>query len=706
MTTASGMPRKPRLKIEVATPGISRAARVRAYVVGGVMTLGVVGVACRAWGLQVDEGERYRAMAARQHAASVEIPAPRGEIRDAQGRPLAISADAESIWANPREIRDVTETAARLAKLTGGDPATLEAKLGNARRFVWIARHVAPELARAVREAKLAGIEVAKEPRRWYPGRALAGPVLGRADIDGHGLDGIELALNDALTGKGAAATAVRDARGHRMFADGLAQAEPGATVHLTLDRTIQAIADAALAQAIDANSAKNGTAVVLEVGTGRVLALASYPSYDSNMGAGIADGARNRTITDVYEAGSVMKVFSVAAALDAGAVAPDTWFELNNGAMRIGPKTIRDVNHDAALTTAGIIKRSSNVGAAKIAQRLGREKLYAGLQRFGFGARTGIELPGEQSGRLRSAERWRDIELATISFGYGLTVTPLQIAAATAALGADGVYHPPRIIESIGRDDGRDDDRPLAAPRRIVKPETAAAMRAMLAGVFEGGPQGGTAASIVVPGYRCGGKSGTAHKWDAAARQYAPNRYLSSFTGLAPIEKPRLAIAVLVDEPSGGDYHGGKVAGPVFAAIASEALRYLGVPGEPLECPARSGPPPGPLAVVPAKTCVAPGPAAKTAAQLAAQPPAGAGADLEGDPEPPGGATDDVHPGVLPDFRGMSVGRALEVARAAGIAIDIAGTGRAVSQEPPPGAAATRATLRFSDGDPAALAP
>ena len=705
MTAVPAPPRKPRLKIEVSTPGISRGARVRAYVVGGVMTAGIIGVACRAWELQVEEGARYRAMAARQHAASVEIPAPRGEIFDAQGRPLAISAEAESIWANPREIRDVTETAAKLARLTGGDPATLEAKLGNARRFVWIARHVAPELARAVRDAKLAGIEVAKEPRRWYPGRALAGPVIGRADIDGNGLDGLELALNETLTGKSSAAIAVRDAHGRRMFADGLAQPEPGATVRLTLDRTIQAIADAALARAIDANQAKNGTAVVLEVGTGRVLALASYPSYDPNTGAGLSDGARNRAVTDAYEAGSVMKVFTVAAALDDGAIAADTWFELSGGALRIGTKTIRDVHHDPALTTAGIIKRSSNVGAVRVAQRLGREKLHAGLTRFGFGGKSGIELPGEQPGRMRSPERWRDIELATIAFGYGLTVTPLQIAAAVAVLGGDGTYYPPRIIDTIdGRPNGRDGrDGAAAAPRRVVAPETAAAMRAMLATVFEGGKGNGTAHMLVVPGYRCGGKTGTAHKWDAAARQYSPNRYLSSFAGLAPIDRPRLAIAVLVDEPSGGDYFGGSVAGPVFAAIASESLRYLGVPGVSLECPPRPpGPPPNPLMVVlPPRTCVGPVPA--TSAQPPPPPPAGA--DLEGGPEP-GAGVDDVHPGVLPDFRGMSVGRAMEAARAAGIALDISGTGRAVAQEPPPGAAATRATLRFSDGATPALTP
>ena len=634
--TAPPPPRTPRLKIEIATPGIPRAARVRAYVVGAVVTAGLVGVACRAWGLQVEEGGRYRAMAARQHAASVDIPAPRGEILDAQGRPLAVSADADSIWANPREIRDVTETAAAVARLVGGDPALLEAKLGAGRRFVWIARQVAPEVARAVREAKLAGIEVAREPRRWYPGRTIGGPVIGRAGIDGNGLDGIELALNEALTGKSSAATAVRDARGRRMFADGLAQPEPGATVQLTIDRTIQAIADAAVAQAVEGNQARSGVAVVLEVGTGRVLALASAPSYDPNTGAGIADGARDRPVTDVFEAGSVMKAFTVAAALDAGAVAPDTLFELQGGTMRIGPKSIRDVDHDWQLTTAGIIKRSSNVGAVKIAQRLGREKLHAALVRFGFGAKTGIELPGEQAGTLRPGAKWRDIELATVAFGYGLTVTPLQIAAALAALGDDGMYRAPRIVASITDAAGAAQAAAAPPPRRVVQPETAAAMRAMLATVLEGGAQAGTAGSLVVLGYRCGGKTGTAHKWDPAAKQYAPNRYLSSFAGLAPIERPRLAIVVLVDEPSGGDYFGGKVAGPVFAAIASEALRYLGVPGEPVECPPRPpGPQPDPR---PARTCLPPKAAAATAAAetAAAAAAAPAGPQLEVAAPPP----------------------------------------------------------------------
>jgi cell division protein FtsI (penicillin-binding protein 3) len=575
-------PRSPRIR--PMTPGIPHAARVRAYLTGAVVTAGLCGVAWRAWALQVDQAEHYRAIAAKQHALTVEIPAPRGEIVDGRGRPLAVSADADSIWANPREIRDVTDTADRLARLVGGDPAMLEAKLAGDHRFAWIGRHVAPEVARAVRSARLPGIESAKEPRRWYPARTVGGTVIGRSDIDGHGLDGVELAMNAQLVGHRGGGLALRDVRGKRMFADGLERPEPGATVQLSLDSTIQASAETALAAAVRTHKAKSGVVVVLEIATGRVLAMASSPAYDPNLNEG-HEGARNRAVTDAYEAGSVMKIFSVAAALDDGTVAPDTEFDLGGGQITFGSSTLRDIHPDPYLTVAGIIKRSSNVGAAKIALRFGGPKLYAALKRFGFGARTGIELPGEQSGMLRNGATWRDVELATISYGYGLTVTPLQIAAALAAFGNHGIYREPRIVDRVIDPDGTLLYRATPAERQIVSDRTATAMLAMLASVFEGGKMHGTASSIVVPGFRCAGKTGTARKYDPLTRAYATDRYLSSFAGIAPIDHPRLAIVALIDDPSGGDYFGATVAGPVFATVASEALRYLGVPGEPAVC-------------------------------------------------------------------------------------------------------------------------
>jgi cell division protein FtsI (penicillin-binding protein 3) len=614
-----------RPRIAAMPPGIPRAARLRAYLAGVVVSAGLTGVAWRAWALQVDEGERYRALAARQHELTVAIPAPRGDIVDAVGRPLAVSADTDSIWANPREIRDVTDTAERLARLMGSEVAALEGKLAGDRRFVWLDRHVAPELARAVRAARLPGIEVSREPRRWYPARAVGGTVVGRSDIDGNGVDGIELAFNAQLVGQRGGGLALRDARGKRMFADGVARPEPGATVQLSLDASLQAIAEAAVADAVHANTARSGVAVVLEVGTGRVLAMASAPGQDANGPSGAGAGARNRAITDSYEAGSVMKLFSVAAALEHGVVAPDTGFEIGGGVWKLAGRStpIRDVEHDFYLDVSGIIKRSSNVGAAKIALRLGSLKLFAALQRFGFGKRTGIELPGEQPGLVRDGAKWRDVELATIAFGYGLTVTPLQIAAALAAFGDHGVYHEPRIVDRVTDADGTLLYRPAPAARQVVSDRTATQMLAMLAAVFEGGRLAGTAAKIVVPGFRCGGKTGTAHKYDPAIKGYSPDHYLSTFAGLAPIEDPRLAIAILIDDPSGGDHFGSKVAGPVFARIASEALRYLGVPGEPAVCPA---PAPGAPTSIAAKTCLPPAaPAPPDGNPLTAAPPPGA---------------------------------------------------------------------------------
>ena len=695
---------KKSLRVKPMTPGIPHSARMRAYLAGAVLTFALVGVAARAYGLQVREAPKYRELAARQHSVDVNIPAPRGEVIDTHDRPLAVSADADSIWANPREIRDVTETAEKLSALVDIDAATLEAKLGVDRRFVWIARHVNPELATKLRAAKIPGIVVAKEPRRWYPGRTIGGPVIGRADIDGNGLDGIELAMNEYLTGTRGAASAVRDARGKRMFADGVAQPEPGATVKLTLDRSIQAIADTALAEAVTSHKARSGTVVVLDIATSRVLAMSSFPTYDSNTGEGITHGARNRPVTDAFEAGSVMKLFTVAAALDAGAVAPDTWFDLQNGALKIGYKTIRDVHHDKYLTTSGIIKRSSNVGAVKVAQRLGKERMYAAFKRFGFGAKSGIELPGEQVGAFRSFEKWREIEFATMSFGYGLTVTPLQLAAAIAAIGNNGMYTPPRIVESITSANGTLLRETRVEPRPVITEKTARSVRAMMASVFEGGKDNGTAASIVVPGFRCGGKTGTAEKWDAEAKRYNVKRHLSSFLGLAPIDKPRLAIVVLVDEPSDGGYYGGEVAGPVFATVASETLRYLGVPGESLICPP---PVPGavfnPLAVQPAKTCVTPSPK-----PVKPEPAPVLPAAIEIDEDEP--APNDAEVIEIPDFRGMSLRRAMDTARDAELLLDIRGAGRVIAQDPLPGKVSgntpmagspAKVLLRFSDEDP-----
>ncbi len=689
---------KTKQKIKPMTPGVPPAARTRAYAAGVVVTLGLVGVGYKAWALQVDDGAKYRELAQRQHAMRIDIPAPRGEVVDAHGRPLAVSADADSVWANPREIHDVTTTADKLAKLIGGDAGVLEAKLAGDRRFVWIDRHVTPEVAAAVRAAKIPGIEVAREPRRWYPAKSIAGPVIGRADIDGNGLDGIELSMNETLTGKRGAVTALRDARGRKMLAAGVAAAQPGNTVKLTLDRSIQSITDEALASAMIANKAKNGVAVVLEVGTSRVLAMSSYPTYDPNTGGD--HGARNRPVTDAYEAGSVMKVFTVASALEDGAVTPTTGFAIGS-VFKVGPKGFRDTHVYPYLNTSEIIKVSSNIGAVKVAMRLGREKLGAYLKKFGFGTKSGIELPGEQQGKIRDPAGWRDVELGTIAFGYGLTISPLQLAAAMAAIGNDGLYTEPRIVDSVIDADGNTVYRGQGATRQVIAPKHAAEMRTMLASVFDKGvgehALNGTAASVKVQGFKCGGKTGTAHKYDHALRGYSPNRYLSSFAGLAPIENPRLAIIVMIDEPNGGQHYGGAVSGPVFAQIASESLRYLGVPGDPLVALDARGKPIVAASPPPAPAKVTPPVIAMTGESI--------GGPTDDDEASPDDATDiseAQEPAgiVIPDFRGMGVGRALDEARKVHLELEVTGTGQVIEQDPPPGpsAGAARVKLVFSD--------
>ena len=674
-----------KVKIKPMTPGVPRSARLRAYLAGTVVTLGLVGVAFKAWALQIDDGAHYRALAERQHAMRLDIPAPRGEIVDVHGRPLAISADVDSIWANPRDVRDVAATAEKLAPLINGDARLLEAKLAGDRRFVWLERHVAADVAKAVHDAKLPGIEVTKEPRRWYPAKSIAGPVVGRADIDGNGLDGVELAMNEQLTGKHGAVTALRDARGRKMLAGGLAPAEPGARVRLTLDRSIQAMSEAALAETMEINKAKNGVVVVLDVATSRVLAMASSPTFDPNTGD--LHGARNRPVTDTYEPGSVMKIFTVAAALEEGAVTPDTGFVTLP--YKVGPKLMTDVHPNPYLTVSDIIKVSSNVGASKIALRLGRDKLYDYLKKFGFGTKTGIELPGEQNGRVRNGSTWRDVELATIGYGYGITVTPLQIAAALAAIGNDGMYRAPRIIDDVIDGDGTVLLRGESEEKRMLTSKHAEQMRAMLAKVFDKGKFHGTANTVDVAGFRCGGKTGTAYKYDPATKHYSTNRYLSSFAGLAPIDHPRLAIVVMIDDPSGTEHYGGTVAAPAFAKVASEALRYLGVPGAAL-VPLDENGKPIPLdangnpikPVKPVAKPVAPPPAPEPT--LAPEPP----------PEPDPAAV------LVPDFRGMGVSRALDEARKLHLDLEIVGSGHVITQDPPAGPVVDpgRIKLRFSD--------
>jgi len=688
---------------------IGKWTRIRFYIVGITIGLCLMGVGYRAYGIQIRQQDHYKDLAERQHLRTVEVPAPRGNIYDRNGVELAVNADVNSVFANPRAIVDLTSASEQLAKALGLDIGALEGRLASRRYFAWVKRHITPSQAKAVRALGIHGVSLTQEPRRYYPGKKLAGHILGFVGIDGKGLDGLELAMDEVLTGRQAKVTTLRDASGGVMIDDPNAVPQPGASITLTLDRTIQFAAERAVREAVEKNDATSAVAVVQDVHNGDILAIASYPDVDPNTpGASADDGARNRAITDSYEVGSVMKIFSIAAALEAGVVKPSTMIDTEKGRYRMGRKVFRDSFHDEELDIGGVIKRSSNVGAVKIAQRLGAEKLHDAFIRFGFGALTGIELPGEVSGVLHPAKRWGELGLATHAFGYGMTSTPLQVSAAMASIGNHGMYFEPRIIKEVVDGNGELLYRRKAKGRRVLSEETADSLIPMLESVFEGGKQHGTARRIFVPGFRVGGKTGTAHKVDPATHKYGEHLYLSSFSGLAPIDNPRIAVTVLVDEPHGEEYYGGKVAGPAWARIVGETLTALALPSdaellkEQLERKKkldrrfawRLGIDPDKIERERIRNQVPLQVEASGEDEVASAAPAIDDLVGVGDDDP---RADDPSIIRIPDFTGMGLAKALAEAKRAGITIELKGSGSAIDQNPPPGPSRNPGTVQVT---------
>jgi cell division protein FtsI (penicillin-binding protein 3) len=697
-----GTPGRPLRRTTRYTPGgivITKWTRIRFYVVGSLITLCFFGVAYRAYGLQVLNDDHFREMAERQHLRTIEVPAPRGSIFDRNGAELAVNADVESVFVNPRAVVDLGATAEKLAEALSIDIRELEGRLASQRYFAWVKRHVTPTEAERVRALDLQGVSLTAEPRRFYPGKRLAGHILGFAGIDGKGLDGLELAMDEVLTGTQARMAALRDASGKFMVDDPSAVPSPGASITLTIDRTIQFAAERAVREAVEINKAKSAVAVVMDVTNGDVLAIASYPDFDPNSpGDAKKLGARNRAITDSYEVGSVMKVFTVASALEAGVIKPSTVIDVEKGRYRMGRKVFRDSFHDDDLDIGGIIKRSSNVGAVKIAQRLGAAALHEGFKRFGFGKRTDVELPGEVPGVIHNHKRWGELGLATHSFGYGMTSTPLQVTTAMASIGNHGVMFEPRIIREVVDGSGQSIYTRKPKGRRVLSERTADQLIPMLESVFEGGKQHGTARSLFVGGHRVGGKTGTAHKIDPATRKYGDHLYLSSFSGIAPTGDPRIAVTVLIDEPHGEEHYGGKVAGPAWTRIVSETLAVLGIPAdsdllaEQLEAKRklerrfawRLGLDYDKMERERRKNEV---PLYREEEEDEQEESVLAMSDLDeesavANPLDP----NDAEVVMIPDFTGMSLAKVISVARKAGVAVELEGSGSAIDQSFAPG--------------------
>lgn len=643
--------------------GPSRWMRVRVSLVGVIFVLLLVGMFARAVNLQIHQRARLQGLAEDQYLRELEIPARRGDIFDRRGTPLAQSVEVDSIWVDPSLLPDVRDTARRLGKALGVDQKELVERFGRARRFAWVKRQVTPAEVEKVKALGLPGFGFAKEPRRFYPQRELAAHVIGLVGTDSHGLDGLELSFEDELSGEIARRASVRDAKGRKVLTNGVEDplARQGASVTLTLDRHLQYVTEKALLKAVDDAKATAGMAVILDPKTGEILALANAPRFNPNAPQGTsADALRNRTVTDTYEPGSTFKAFVVARALDDKVISEQSTFHCENGNFAVGRHVIHDTHPHGTLDVKGVLQVSSNICAAKIGQKLGREVLLENAQRFGFGERSGLGLPGEAKGVIPFPRA--EIALATQSFGQGLTASPLQIASGYAALANRGVLMKPFLVSRVVDPDGVVllENKPTPV-RQVVSPKTAATVVSMLESVVE---KGGTAPKARLDAYRVAGKTGTAQKADPVAKGYS-DKYFASFVGMVPAEDPRVVIAVFIDEPK-TDIYGGPLAGPAFKEIAEAAMPHLAVPPSRVVPIAEASPQKPEKKEPPVKEKSA---VVEAIARLASVTEVPAEGSIR-----------------VPDLTGQPGRAAVKEALTASLEPRLAGSGRVVSQTPAPG--------------------
>jgi len=538
----------------------------RSQVVMLMVAIAFVALAARAVWLQVFSQNFLQKQGEMRYAKTIELPASRGKIFDRNGVVLASSLPARAVWAIPKEVDATPRQVASLAKLLDIDERELRRKLSEEdRSFVYLKRQVDAAVAERVAALKITGIHQQPEYKRYYPQGETFAHVVGFTNVEDVGQEGVELARNPELAGRPGSRRVIRDRLG-RVIEDVRAVREPhnGRDLALSIDSKIQFLAFDALREAVQSNKAKAGAAVVIDARSGEVLALANWPTYNPNQ-RGQLSGAqlRNRAITDTFEPGSTMKPFTVALALELGEVTPSTVIQTAPGRLAIGPNTIGDAHPHGPLTVEQIVQKSSNVGTAKIALGMPARKMWEMYTELGFGQAPRIGFPGAVAGRVRPYRSWRPIEQATMSYGYGLSVSLLQLARAYTVFANDGELLPLSMFKV--------DEPPSGQP--VIAAKTARAVRQMLE--MAAGP-GGTAPQAQIAGYRVAGKTGTAHKRDGG--RYV-NKYLASFVGFAPASDPRVIVAVMVDEPAAGKYYGGLVAAPVFARIAGDSLRTLRVP-------------------------------------------------------------------------------------------------------------------------------
>ncbi|MCG2595360.1 penicillin-binding protein 2 [Ramlibacter sp. XY19] len=544
----------------------SRTPVWRSKLIVAGIALGFLGLAGRAAWVQVIANDFYLKQGEVRFARTLELPANRGRIFDRNGLLLASSVPVPSIWAIPEDVeRDPTKLAQLARLLQMPLPELMKRLADEEKNFVWLKREVDESVARQVASLDIKGIYQRKEYRRQYPEGSAAAHLVGFTSIEDTGQEGIELAFNKDLAGKPGSRRVIKDRLG-RIVEDVGQQVRPvdGKDLQLSIDSKVQFFAFQQLRDAVLANKAKAGGVVVLDAESGEVLALANYPSYDPAHRQNLSGAQlRNRAFTDTFEPGSTMKPLVVSLALQKGLVKPETVIQTAPGTITISGSTIRDDHKSSALSVSQVIQKSSNVGAVKIAMQMQPKDMWELYTQVGFGQRPQVQFPGAVSGRLRPYKTWRPIEQATMSYGYGLSVSLFQLAHAYSVFARDGELVPVSLLKTPGP----------AAGIRVLQPQVAQEMRNMLHLVTM---NGGTAPRAQTMGYSVGGKTGTAHKQEG--KGYAEHKYRSVFVGMAPIDKPRIVVAVMIDEPSGGRYFGGDVAAPVFSSTVQQSLRMLGV--------------------------------------------------------------------------------------------------------------------------------
>jgi len=501
-----------------------------------------------------------------RYSRVIELTATRGRIVDRNNEPLAISTPVESVAASPADVEITPEQEKRLARLLGMDAGELRKKFADTRReFVYLKRQLPPDDAARVVALGIPGVFLQREYRRYYPAGEVTAHLIGITDVDGRGREALELAFEQELAGRAGSRRVIKDRLGQIVEdMESIRAPQNGRTLVLSIDARIQYLAHRELKAAVAAHRARAGSIVVLDAATGEVLAMANAPSFNpNNRDRFDPRRARNRAVTDLFEPGSTLKPFTAAAALEAGTVRPESIIQTAPGQFAIGNRVIHDAHPEGALTVAQVIQKSSNIGTAKIGLALPSETLWGLLHQVGFGVPPRSGFPGEVSGRLRPAANWRPVEQATMSYGYGISVSLLQLARAYLIFATDGELRPATLVRR---------EAPAAATRAISAP-TAQAVRRMLEMAVQ---PGGTAPRAQVTGYRVAGKTGTAHKLEG--RGYASDKFVSSFVGFAPASAPRLVVAVMIDEPSAGQYYGGAVAAPVFSTVMAGDLRALAV--------------------------------------------------------------------------------------------------------------------------------